>query len=63
MPLGETRDQNIYMYKCLQMCKITFVYFHIYICISLGIHNLGTFYARKLKFGMLLIPDLIQLCA
>ena len=22
--------------------------------VSLGVHNLGTFYARKLKFGMLL---------
>ena len=26
----------------------------IYILVSLGGHNLGTFYARKLKFGILL---------
>ena len=30
------------------------VYFHIYVCVSLGAHNLGTFDARKLKFCMLL---------
>ena len=31
------------------------IYIDSYVCISLGGHNLGTFYARKFKCGMLLI--------
>ena len=30
------------------------IYIDIYVCISLGGHNFGTFYSSKLKFGMLL---------
>ena len=30
-----------------------FVYFDIYIRVSLGGHNLGTVYARKLKFNQI----------
>ena len=30
------------------------IYIDIYMHVSLGSHNLGTFYARKLKFGLLL---------
>ena len=30
------------------------IYIDIYIGFSPRVHNLGTFYARKLKFGMLL---------
>ena len=30
------------------------IYIDIYIHVSLGNHNLGTFYARMLKFGLLL---------
>ena len=32
------------------------IYIDIYIRISLGGYNLGTFYARKLKFGLLPRP-------
>ena len=34
--------------------KFSQAYSEIYIHVSLGGHNLGTFYARKLKTGMLL---------
>ena len=32
-------------------------------CLSLGGHNLGTIYARKLKFGMLFTQPKLQLFA
>ena len=34
--------------------KLVKFYIDIYICVSFGGHNLDTFYARKLKFGMLI---------
>ena len=44
MPWDGARVQNI--------CQILRA--DIYIRVSLGGHNMGTFYARKLNFGMLL---------
>ena len=57
---------NAYMYKCTCVCHIRTqslthvfesyiqVYVDFYIHVSLGGHNMGTFYARKLKFSILL---------
>ena len=33
----------------------------IYVHVSLGDHNLGKFYARKMKFGMLRVPTIYVL--
>ena len=48
MPWGETKGQNIYKYS--QMFKFTFKF----TLTSLGGHNLVTFYAMKMAFGMLI---------
>ena len=44
-----TREQNVFYIQ---------IYIDSYVRVSLGGHNLGIFYARKLKFGMLLTPVL-----
>ena len=44
----DVRNQRLTnVYVCIQS------YIDIYVPVSLGVHNLGIFYARKLKFGML----------
>ena len=55
---------GVKIYKCLQIkVKVNVqVYTHTYVHLSLVGHYLGTFYARKLKFGMLL-TQILLLCA